>query len=188
MQKKENKVNKKQNDSTTKNIKEPHQIKIDLKNKNKNKTEPNIDIQYIQSLQNEILNLRQLIEEKDKEIEFLKEDNKNNYNLILLEKQNESLNYENKLEKINKKKQLIKVRNELLTQKLNEKEQQIKTLNKALLEYKQNDSSKEQIKDKNNDENKEKDNNENNEKYKNYEIELNKIKNNLNESEVKNTK
>ena len=136
MKKKENKVNKKQNDTKIKNNKESNKIKVDLKIKNK--TESNLDNQ---SLQNEINNLKQLIEEKNKEIEFLNEDNKNNYNLILLEKQKESLNYENKLEKINKKMELIKVRNEILTKNLNEKDQQITELNNTLTEYKKKISS-----------------------------------------------
>ena len=48
------------------------------------------------------------------------------------------------MEKLNKKLELIKVRNEILTNSINEKDNQIKELNNALLEYKQKASSNEQ--------------------------------------------
>ena len=158
--------------------------KDEYNNNNNNEAFPKI-----QALQKEIINLKKLIEEKNKQIESLNEENKNN-NLLILQK---NINNENKIEKLNKKLELIKVRNEILTNSTNEKDNQIKELNNALLEYKQKLSSNEKTisfinQIKNNENNDNKDSNKivnNNQKY---EIELNNIKNSLNEYEIKNAK
>jgi hypothetical protein len=172
-------------------------------NNNNNKNEKDT---IIKSLNIQISNLKHLIETKNKEIESLKVDNKKK-DLLLI-------NYENKIEKLKKKLDLIKVRNDILVKNTNEKDLQIFELNNSLDEIKhkktpdsQKDIPANQIKegggnDNNNNEkvkenmedkiakDNSKENNDKNlmEKIEKYEIELNKIKNNLDESEINNSK
>ena len=115
----------------------------------------------------------------------MKNENRNN---LSSNKQSEFISNENKVEKINKKLDLIKVRNDILTKNLKDKEQEILDLNNIILEYKQKIESNEQssnfineIKKNIRDENAAK-------QIEKYEIELNKIKNKLDESEIKNKK
>ena len=156
--------------------------KLDTKNNINNKTEINSNLN---SQQSQITNFKQIIEEKDKEIEKLKNENKN---FISIQKQAETTNSENKVDKITKKLDLIKVRNDILTKNLKDKDQEIVNLNNIILEYKQKIISNEQssnfmneIKKSIRDENTVK-------QIEKYEIELNKIKNSLDESEIKNMK
>ena len=156
--------------------------KLDIKNNINNKVEINSNLN---SLQSQITNFKQIIEEKDKEIEKLKNENKN---FISIQKQAEAMNSENKVDKITKKLDLIKVRNDILTKNLKDKEQEIVNLNNIILEYKQKIISNEQssnfmneIKKSIRDENTVK-------QIEKYEIELNKVKNSLDESEIKNMK
>ena len=156
--------------------------KLDIKNNINNKVEINSNLN---SLQSQITNFKQIIEEKDKEIEKLKNENKN---FISIQKQAEAMNTENKVDKITKKLDLIKVRNDILTKNLKDKEQEIVNLNNIILEYKQKIISNEQssnfmneIKKSIRDENTVK-------QIEKYEIELNKVKNSLDESEIKNMK
>ena len=89
------------------------------------------------------------------------------------------------MEKINKKLELIKIRNEILLKSSNEKDQQIADLNNIIIELKQKFPKNEQLSDlkkiQNNDDNI-------SQNIKKYESQLNKIKNDLNESEIKNSK
>ncbi len=190
---KKNKENK-----TDKNIRTNNRInkdltkqKTDINNNNKNEKETNIKTLQIQNA-----NLKRLIKEKNVEIKSLKVDNKKK-DLLLM-------NHENKIEKLKKKLDLIKVRNEILVKNTNEKDQQIMDLNNSLdviknkitPEHQKSYSvSVNQIKESiidniNNNNCKENNNNNENlkEKIEKYEIELNKIKNNLDESEIKNKK
>ena len=156
--------------------------------KTKSETKKNINIKKdpnTNTLQSQIINYKQIIEEKNREIEFLKNENRNN---LSANKQSELINNESKVEKINKKLDLIKVRNDILTKNLKDKEQEILDLNNIILEYKQKIESNEQsskfineIKKNIRDENSAK-------QIEKYEIELNKIKNKLDESEIKNKK
>jgi len=156
--------------------------------KTKSETKKNINIKKdpnTNTLQSQITNFKQIIEEKNREIEFLKNENRNN---LSANKQSELINNESKVEKINKKLDLIKVRNDILTKNLKDKEQEILDLNNIILEYKQKIESNEQsskfiseIKKNIRDENAAK-------QIEKYEIELNKIKNKLDESEIKNKK
>ena len=156
--------------------------------KPKSDTKKNINIKKdtnIHTLQSQITNFKQIIEEKNREIEFLKNENRNN---LSSNKQTEFISNESKMEKINKKLDLIKVRNDILTKNLKDKEQEILDLNNIILEYKQKIESNEQsskfineVKKNIRDENAAK-------QIENYEIELNKIKNKLDESEIKNKK
>ena len=156
--------------------------------KAKSETKKNINIKKdpnINTLQSQINNFKQIIEEKNREIEFLKNENRNN---LSSNKQSEFISNENKVDKINKKLDLIKVRNDILTKNLKDKEQEILDLNNIILEYKQKIESNEQsskfineIKKNIRDENAAK-------QIEKYEIELNKIKNKLDESEIKNKK
>ena len=180
---KKNNIINKPNMTKTKSQNELSKPKLDLKNNNKK-----IDSQSnIQSLHSQITNLKQLIEEKNKEIKELKDKNKND---SLSQNQKDSSSNDNKIEKINKKLELIKVRNDILTKNLQDKQQEIKELNNIILEYKQKITSNEQssnlinlIKISDDDSNSKKD------KHKDkYEIILNKIKNNLDESEIQNSK
>jgi hypothetical protein len=156
--------------------------KLDTKTNISKKTEINSNLNTLQS---QITNFQEIIEEKDREIEKLKNENKNN---ISMQKQAEAMNAENKVDKIAKKLDLIKVRNDILTKNLKEKEQEIVNLNNILIEYKQKISSSEQSSDFMNeikknirDENIVK-------QIEKYEIELFKVKNSLDESEIKNMK
>ena len=180
---KKNNIINKPNMTKTKSQNELSKPKLDLKNNNKK-----IDSQSnIQSLHSQITNLKQLIEEKNKEIKELKDKNKND---SMSQNQKDSSSNDNKIEKINKKLELIKVRNDILTKNLQDKQQEIKELNNIILEYKQKITSNEQssnlinlIKISDDDSNSKKD------KHKDkYEIILNKIKNNLDESEIQNSK
>ena len=164
------------------NPKIQNQTKLDTKNNISNTIEINSNLS---SLQSQINNFEQIIEEKNKEIEFLKNENKNN---ISIQKQTDPMNPENKVDKITKKLDLIKVRNDILTKNLKDKEQEIVNLNNIILEYKQKLASHEQssnfmneIKKTIRDENVVK-------QIEKYEIELNKVKNSLDESEIKNMK
>ena len=155
---------------------------LDSKNNINNKIDINPNLN---SLQSQITNFEQIIEEKNREIEILKNENKNN---ISLQKQTESMNVENKIDKITKKLDLIKVRNDILTKNLKDKEHEILNLNNIILEYKQKIVSNEkssnfinEIKKNIRDENAVK-------HIEKYEIELNKVKNSLDESEIKNMK
>jgi len=155
---------------------------LDSKNNINNKIDINPNLN---SLQSQITNFEQIIEEKNREIEILKNENKNN---ISLQKQTESMNVENKVDKITKKLDLIKVRNDILTKNLKDKEHEILNLNNIILEYKQKIVSNEkssnfinEIKKNIRDENAVK-------HIEKYEIELNKVKNSLDESEIKNMK
>ena len=105
--------------------------KLDTKNNINNKAEINSNLNTLQS---QITNFQEIIEEKDREIEKLKNENKNN---ISMQKQTEAMNAENKVDKIAKKLDLIKVRNDILTKNLKDKEQEIVNLNNIILEYKQ---------------------------------------------------
>ena len=190
---KKNKENK-----TDKNIRTNNRInkdltkqKTDINNNNKNEKETNIKTLQIQNA-----NLKRLIEAKNGEIESLKVDNKKK-NLLLM-------NHKNKIEKLKKKLDLIKVRNEILVKNTNEKDQQIMDLNNSLDVIKNKITPEHQksysvsvnkikeliIDNINNNNCKENNNNNENlkEKIEKYEIELNKIKNNLDESEIKNKK
>ena len=110
----------------TKSQNELSKPKLDLKNNNKK-----IDSQSnIQSLHSQITNLKQLIEEKNKEIKELKDKNKNE---LMSQNQKDSSSNDNKIEKINKKLELIKVRNDILTKNLQDKQQEIKELNNIIL-------------------------------------------------------
>ena len=156
--------------------------KLDTKTNISKKTEINSNLNTLQS---QITNFQEIIEEKDREIEKLKNENKNN---ISMQKQAEAMNAENKVDKIAKKLDLIKVRNDILTKNLKEKEQEIVNLNNILIEYKQKISSSEkssdfmnEIKKNIKDENIVK-------QIEKYEIELFKVKNSLDESEIKNMK
>ena len=156
--------------------------KLDTKNNINNKAEINSNSKTLQS---QITTFEQIIEEKDREIEKLRNENKNN---ISIQKQAEAMNSDNKVDKISKKLDLIKVRNDILTKNLKDKEQEIVNLNNIILEYKQKITSNEQssnfmneIKKNIRDENTVK-------QIEKYEIELNKVKNSLDESEIKNMK
>ena len=173
-----------QKERKNKSIPKTHNQTLKTKSETKkiinSKKDPNIN-----TLQSQINNFKQIIEEKNREIEFLKNENRNN---LSSNKQSEFISNENKVEKINKKLDLIKVRNDILTKNLKDKEQEILDLNNIILEYKQkiesNDQSSQfinEIKKNIRDENAVK-------QIEKYEIELNKIKNKLDESEIKNKK
>ena len=173
-----------QKERKNKSIPKTHNQTLKTKSETKkiinSKKDPNIN-----TLQSQINNFKQIIEEKNREIEFLKNENRNN---LSSNKQSEFISNENKVEKINKKLDLIKVRNDILTKNLKDKEQEILDLNNIILEYKQKIESNEQssnfineIKKNIRDENAAK-------QIEKYEIELNKIKNKLDESEIKNKK
>ena len=201
--KKENKTDKKSktSNSQNKNKKELTKPKIDIKINEKDTN--------VKSLQSQIISLKQLIESKNNEIEELK--------LLLSQKEKELINNENKTEKINKKLDLIKVRNDILVNSSNEKDQQIAELNNTIqvlkrkvgvsqqktnnnfLQIKIPDDSNDKEDNKENEKenvnkkenkgnNKVNTNNELMKKIEEYELEINKIKNSLDESEIKNSK
>lgn len=123
------------------------------------------------------IHLKQIIELKNKEINNINEENKKS-KIILLEKEKEIMLKESEIDMLNKEVNILKNKNQLLEEEINSKEQQIKELNDSLIEYKQTIKSTEestnfrkQINELDTDIEK---------KIENYEIELNKIKNNLN--------
>ena len=167
-------INKSRNKKQTKSSKP--QAKL-LNNHNRTDLDTNN-----QSMQ--ITNLKKLIETKNKEIKCLDEENKKNKN-FLIEKEKEVKDKDNTIDMLYNEINLLKNNNESLNKEIKDKLEEIKELNYSLAEYKQKVISNEesinfmnQIKECDNID----------KRIENYEIELNKIKNNLNESEIKNTK
>ena len=136
-----------------------------------------------QSPKTQIINLKQLIETKDKEIKSINEENKNN-KIIILEKQKIITDNENKIEILNNEIYILKNKNELLEKDLNDKLQKMKELNNSLIEYQQKIKTNEESI---NFINKIKECDNTDKKIENYEIELNKLRNDLNELEIKNS-
>ena len=161
------------------------QSKISKKN-SKVEQEPYI---IPQSFQKEINDLKLLIEKKNNEINYINKENEKN-TILLLEKEKEIMNNQNKIETFTNEIAELKNKNENLVKEVNNKEAQIKEMNYTLMEYKQKIISNEET-----DKfiNKLKDsfvesNNDMSKTIENFESEINILKNKLNESEIKNSK
>jgi chromosome segregation ATPase len=160
------------------------QSKISKKN-SKVEQEPYIP----QSLQKEINDLKLLIEKKNNEINYINKENEKN-TILILEKEKEIMNNQNKIETFTNEIAELKNKNENLVKEVNNKEAQIKEMNYTLMEYKQKIISNEET-----DKfiNKLKDsfvesNNDMSKAIENFESEINNLKSKLNESEIKNSK
>ena len=183
-------INKKKTKNKSKSKRENRtyrpQSKIS-KNNIKNDQEPCVP--QSQSLQKEINDLKILIEKKNNEINYINKENEKN-TILLLEKEKEIMNNQNKIETFTNEIAELKNKNENLVKELNNKEDQIKELNYTLMEYKQKIISNEET-----DKfiNKLKDsfvesNNDMSKTIENFESEINNLKSKLNESEIKNSK
>ena len=178
-------------------------------NDNDNDFDNNINIEstqeaFIQTLNLQIKQLQDLLDEKNKEFDFLNKEN-NKLKLLLIQEQKKLIDKDNILHSINTQKKNLDEKVNKYKNESEEMQSQIKELNYKIIELNQNIISKENLLQLNNkiknvlendnqNENQNQNNNENNEKNKNalmdekYELELKRLNNIIDELEIKNNK
>jgi hypothetical protein len=157
----------------------------------------NIDIEstqeaFIQTLNLQIKQLQDLLEQKNKEFDILNNEN-NKLKLLLIQEQKKLIDKENILHSINTQKKNLDEKMNKYKNESEEMQSKIKELNYKLIELNQNIISKENISQFNNKiknvlENENQNENKNNIINENYEIEIKRLNNIIDELEIKNNK
>ena len=157
----------------------------------------NIDIEstqeaFIQTLNLQIKQLQDLLDQKNKEFDILNNEN-NKLKLLLIQEQKKLIDKENILHSINTQKKNLDEKMNKYKNESEEMQLKIKELNYKLIELNQNIISKENISQFNNKiknvlENENQNENKNNIINENYEIEIKRLNNIIDELEIKNNK